>query len=102
VPFSYAHSSCSRNHRRYTLCGHHLSENHAGDWKTCEKCREDFADELEMCVYYGTNAYSFEKLENPPAYEPTHCGGCGRVIELSQGGYSRGPGGYRCEGCFED
>jgi hypothetical protein len=55
-----------------------------------------------MYVYYGTNAYNFEKLENPPAYEPTHCGRCGRVIVLSQDGYSDGPDGYRCEDCFED
>ena len=102
MPFSYARNSCSRNHRRYTLCGHHHTEGHAGDWKTCAKCREDFGDELEMYAYFGTNAYNFEKLENPPAYEPTHCGGCGRVIVLSEGGYCRGPDGYRCGDCFED
>ncbi len=32
VPFSYARNSCSRNHRRYTLCGHHRAEEHQGDW----------------------------------------------------------------------
>jgi len=99
--FSYARNSCSRNHRRFTLCGLHHTESHTGDWKTCAACRE-YCHELEMYVYYGTNAYNFEKLENPPAYEPTHCGRCGRVIVLSEDGYSEGPDGYRCEDCFED
>ncbi len=31
--------------------------------------RESF--ETEMYVYYGTNEYNFEVLENPPEYEPT-------------------------------
>jgi hypothetical protein len=58
--------------------------------------------ELEMYVYYGTNEYNFEKLENPPTYEPTHCRSCGRVIALGRDGYEVGPKGYRCESCFED
>jgi hypothetical protein len=24
-------------------------------------------------LWYGTNEYNFEKLPNPPAYEPTKC-----------------------------
>ncbi len=101
VLFSYARNSCSRNHRRYTLCGYHHAEGHAGDWKSCDACRKAF--ELEVYVYYGTNAYNFEKLENPPAYEPTHCRGCGRVIALGEGGYSCHPdGSYECVECWED
>ena len=43
------------------------------------------------------------KLENPPAYEPTHCAGCGQVIVLSWDGYTLHPdGSYRCDDCFED
>lgn len=96
VMFSYARNSCSRNPWRYTLCGHHHGERHRGDWKTCARCRKDF--ELEMYVYYGTNEYNFEKLENPPAYEPTHCAGCGRVIVLSRESHTRHPdGSYRCD-----
>jgi hypothetical protein len=100
-PFSYARNSCSRNHRRYTLCGLHESERHKGAWKTCAACRKHFA-ELELYVYYGTNEYNFEKLENPPSYEPTHCLACGRVIDLGRKGYQVGREGYRCEGCYED
>lgn len=100
-PFSYARNSCSRNHERFTLCGFHHGEGHRGDWKTCKRCRKEIA-ELEMYVYYGTNAYNFETLPNPPAFEPTHCGACGRVIVLSEESYQRGRGGYRCADCFSD
>lgn len=71
VLFSYARNSCSRNHRRFTLCGYHHNEGHPGSWKDCPRCREDF--KTEDYVYSGTNEYNFEKLENPPAYEPTKC-----------------------------
>jgi ribosomal protein S27AE len=97
VLFSYARSSCYRNHRSYTLCGHHYDEGHPGDWKDCPKCREDI--KTEMYVYYGTNEYNFEILENPPDYEPTQCSKCGAVIVLSEGGYSLGSEGYRCGRC---
>jgi len=84
VMFSYARNSCIRNHRRYTLCGYHHTEGHPGDWTDCPKCRESF--ETEMYVWYGTNEYNFKKLPNPPAYEPTHCADCGRVIRLGRMG----------------
>jgi len=35
VMFSYARNSCYRNHDRFTLCGYHHTEGHAGDWKEC-------------------------------------------------------------------
>src|SRR5256885_12163882 len=41
VLFSYAHNSCSRNHRRYTLCGYHFNEQHHGTWQSCKKCRKE-------------------------------------------------------------
>ncbi|BAU15695.1 hypothetical protein LEP3755_62600 (plasmid) [Leptolyngbya sp. NIES-3755] len=95
--FSFAHNSCSRNHRRYTLCGGHYAEKHPGRWQECQQCRELF--ETEMYVYSGTNEYNFEKLANPPKYEPTHCTGCKRIIRLGYDGYSYGPEGYLCEKC---
>jgi hypothetical protein len=97
VLFSYARNSCSRNHRRYTLCGYHDAEDHAGSWKTCASCRDDF--ETEMYVYYGTNEYNFEKLENPPEYEPTRCAECNRVIALATDGYSMRGEDYFCAEC---
>jgi hypothetical protein len=97
VMFSYARNSCWRNHHTFTLCGYHHNENHEGDWKNCPRCREDF--ETEMYVWYGTNKYNFEKLENPPAYEPTKCSRCGTVIVLSEGGYTSLGSKYWCEQC---
>ncbi len=98
VLFSYARNSCSRNHRRFTLCGHHSAEGHAGPWQECVKCREEF--ETEKYVYFGTNEYNFEKLANPPAFEPTCCCQCGRVINLGSGGYSQSGAGYTCMDCL--
>ncbi len=95
--FSYARNSCSRNHCHYTLCGFHYAEGHSGDWKDCAECRESF--ETEMYVWYGTNEYNFEKLPNPPKYEPTHCADCGKVIRLGQDGYSTKGDQYSCDRC---
>ena len=98
VPFSYARNSCSRNHGRYTLCGFHHTEGHPGHWKDCPECRKEFV--TEMYVWYGTNEYNFEKLDNPPAYEPTRCAICGKVIKLGTDGYSQLGDEYRCERCM--
>jgi len=97
VMFSYAHNSCHRNHNRYTLCGHHWNEGHEGDWQTCEECRDDIQPELY--AYFGTNDYNFEKLENPPPFEPTHCANCKRVISLTEEGYLIKGGEYFCMDC---
>jgi len=97
VLFSYARNSCCRNHDRYTLCSHHFNEGHSGDWKTCKKCRNDF--ETEMYVYYGTNEYNFEKLENPPKFKPTRCAKCQKIINLGSDGYSMHMGKYYCMEC---
>jgi hypothetical protein len=97
VLFSYARNSCDRNHRRYTLCGYHHAEGHSGTWQDCPSCRNEF--EMELYVYYGTNEYNFEKLENPPAYQPTKCSGCDAVIRLGEDGYSIQRNRYWCERC---
>jgi len=97
VLFSYARNSCSRNHRRFTLCGHHFEEGHEGKWQDCSKCRQNVP--TEMYVYYGTNEYNFETLTNPPAFEPTRCAQCGKVINLGEGGYSLQGGKYSCMDC---
>lgn len=95
--FSYARNSCQRNHDRYTLCSSHYHEQHEGSWQDCTKCRESF--ETEMYVWYGTNEYNFEKLPDPPSYEPTQCSRCGTVINLGEDGYSIRGKEYMCESC---
>jgi len=98
VLFSYARNSCSRNHRRYTLCGFHFNEGHKRSWQDCKKCRKDI--ETEMYVHYGTNEFNFEKLADPPPYEPTRCGKCNRVIKLGTEAHSISSKGYTCSDCF--
>ena len=97
VPFSYSRTSCFRNHRRYTLCGYHYAEDHEGNWKDCPTCRDDF--QTELYVYYGTNESNFEKLKNPPDYEPTRCAKCNRIISLGEDGYTISGDDYLCERC---
>lgn len=99
VLFSYARNSCHRNHRRYTICGYHYIEKHSGRWQDCQICRESF--ETEMYVWYGTNEYNFEKLENPPKYKPTRCSRCNNLISLSQDSYSSLGADYFCEQCTD-
>lgn len=97
VLFSYARNSCHRNHSRYTLCAYHHNEGHKGNWKNCNECRTPF--ETEMFVWYGTNEYNFEKLPNPPSFEPTKCSKCGAVIKLGTDGFTRSGEEYWCEAC---
>jgi hypothetical protein len=95
--FSYANNSCYRNHDRYTLCASHYHEGHPGDWKDCPLCREGI--NTEMYVWYGTNEYNFEKLPNPPAFKPTKCAKCGRIIHLGEDGYTSQGDKYFCMNC---
>ena len=99
VIFSYARNSCHRNHSRFTLCASHHNEGHTGSWQDCKKCRANFP--TEIYVWYGTNEYNFEKLPNPPAFEPTRCDGCNVIIRLAEGGYSQGADGTLCGKCTE-
>ncbi len=97
VLFSFARHSCHRNHSRYTLCGYHYNEGHAGRWQDCPQCRTSF--ETELYVYYGTNEYNFEKLPHPPAFKPTRCARCNKVIRLGEDGYSIKGKEYLCQDC---
>lgn len=101
VLFSYERNSCHRNHRRFTLCGHHHAKGHSESWKDCPECRADFEKDAEMYVYYGINEYNFVKLDNPPGFEPTKCIDCGNIIVLSEGGYSCRGNEYWCEKCTD-
>ena len=99
VMFSFAHNSCSRNHGRRTLCGHHAEARHVGTWQECAKCRSGV--ETELYVYFGTNEYNFEKLANPPTFEPTRCGTCKATLKLGEEGFSQRGKEYYCEACTE-
>jgi hypothetical protein len=98
--FSYARSSCYRNHDHYTVCAVHCHEEHEGpDWRTCEECKEYF-DKVENYVWSATNEHNFVKLENPPEYEPTRCSKCNSIIKLGDEPYSMKGGEYYCSKCF--
>jgi hypothetical protein len=97
VPFSETRNSCFRNHERFTLCAYHYQEEHEGNWKTCPICRNDF--KTEIYVYFGTNEYNFEKLQNPPSFEPTHCAKCKRIINLGEESYTLDGDDFLCEEC---
>jgi len=97
VPFSYSRNSCYRNHERFTMCAFHFQEKHMGDWKTCPVCRNEF--KTEIYVYYGTNEYNFEKLTNPPTFEPTHCTRCKRIIDLGEESYTIDGDDFLCDEC---
>jgi hypothetical protein len=97
VTFSYARNSCYRNHSNQTICAYHHHEEHAGSWQECLRCRGD--QEPEMYAWFATNEYNFEKLQDPPRFEPTLCSGCGKRIILSDGGYTFADGKRWCESC---
>lgn len=96
--FSYARNSCSRNHRRFTLCSFHFNEGHKGDWKTCQECKNNLHP--EMYDWYGSNEYNFDKLDDLLPFTPIRCGICRSMIFQSQESYAALPDGtYRCERC---
>jgi|GEM_PF-522549 len=97
VLFSYARNSCFRNHWKHTICGAHHSARHEGRWQDCTTCRE--AGPLELFVHHATNEYNFEKLENPPQFEPTRCLGCGVRVRLALDGYVMSSEGIKCMAC---
>jgi len=81
------------------MCSYHFHEKHEGDWRECEKCRNGF--DTELYVHFSTNEYNFVKLENPPAFEPTRCKGCGCVIDLGHDGYTMTGDDYLCTSCYK-
>jgi len=93
--------NCLWNHNQYTLCAFHKTGKHQGNnWQKCEKCKEGI--ETELYVWYGTNDYNFEKLKNPPPFEPKKCKNCSKTINLGVEGYlKRADGEYFCEWCEE-
>jgi hypothetical protein len=97
VAFSYARNSCFTNHAKYTICAFHHHAGHEGRWQDCAKCRGN--GPLELYVHHATNEYNFEKLLNPPKFEPTHCAGCGVVIRLAEDGHTLQGNKFLCEAC---
>lgn len=93
VMFSYARNSCSRNHRRYTLCGFHFIEGHEKKWKNCKTCKKDL--DLSDYVDMGTNEYNFEVLKNPEKVTIS-CVHCKMTANSVEDFAYKTPKGYYC------
>ena len=52
VMFTYAHNSCRRNPRRYTLCGGHFREGHEGKWQDCPEMPGEFCYR-DVCLLWN-------------------------------------------------
>jgi len=98
--FTYSNVSCTRNHRRYTVCGYHHTEGHEGHWQNCEKCRSSFRSREDLAGK-GTSSFNFreDKWEDAPTFEPTKCTKCSRIIKLGSEAHSMVQGGYQCAKC---
>ena len=70
-------------------------------WLTLQRKPAKTEIETEMYVYYGTNEYNFEVLDNPPKYEKKKCCKCNRIIKLSEESVTIGKEGYTCSDCFK-
>ena len=102
--FSFANTSCARNHQRYTICGYHSGEGHPGRWQDCEPCRESlYSFGIEDYVWRATNSYNFleERLTVPPAFETSHCSSCGKMVYLGAESHAGSGPSLLCATCSE-
>ena len=92
--FSYARNSCDRNHGKYTMCSfHHTNMDdppHSGDpyKEECAQCKYMHGDSDDIYVGNLTSNHNFqediEKVERAPAFDPTKCMKCGRIIKRNR------------------
>ena len=85
---------CSRNHRMHSICAHHNSNNHEGDWKSCTKCEEDYhpydyAVKATSQAASGTvRRYNFDDNVrtdiNPADLALPNCNKCGKVVDTTE------------------
>lgn len=98
--FSYSRDFCERSHSRYTACGRHMDEEHAGDWRECEQCNEP---EEGARPYKSTNGFCatpcLEKFIPQGSMITFGCSatGCKNRMIPGHSGYSWKSGGTYCE-----
>ncbi|KAG4026802.1 hypothetical protein MFRU_036g00350 [Monilinia fructicola] len=100
--FSYSGVCCSRNHRRYTLCGYHHGEGHQEkDWKKCEKCVGGDLLNLTTAITQGTSSFNFkdDQWKDAPELKPVKCGNCNKIISTATEPYTGWGGSLRCMNC---
>jgi hypothetical protein len=77
-----------------------MNENHGEThWRDCGECRATMG--VESYVGQGTSNCNFAEdyWEDVPAFEPTCCAKCGKMVKVNSEGYSTGPKGTYCENC---
>lgn len=114
---SYSRMHCSRNHRRYTICGYHCGENHKGKWQDCQKCKDYFREcDGSLGYEYASKAgnpphlpfkFNFDKdaMEfNWKEMEFPECDMCQRPVDTVMESFMRLPGScglLQCAECAE-
>jgi len=106
-----ATNSCSHNHTRLTLCGHHYAFKHPGDVNTCLLCKNAFEEELY--AYLKTNEYNFNvngksankklpvlSLQTNSDEAIGKCTQCNKVINLVDDSYTIKGNDYFCVDCM--
>ena len=76
--FSYAHTSCARNHDRRSLCAFHYNNDHPGKWQDCKRCVKELGEESYALL--AASDYNIGKPESVPDIS-IRCFGCKKDIK---------------------
>jgi hypothetical protein len=106
-----ASNSCSQNHLRLTLCGHHFLSKHPGEVNDCSLCKGAF--EEEIYTYLKTNEYNINTPhaprkkktpilvpDNHPESEYGKCAQCNKQIDLADDSYTIKDNRFYCTDCM--
>ena len=103
---SYSRIHCVRNHRRYSICGHHHAEGHKGKWQNCKKCKKDHDAKKRVSYDYASRAgnpfkFNFDQdvVEfDWPRIKFPKCDSCRRAIDTMMENFIRC---FACHGSFQ-
>lgn len=93
---TYPRETCSRAHRKYTLCSYHYHFRHAApDWRECTQCAEN------KMTWLSHNGYNFTPLTHPPKGRmfTQRCSTCYRRIHQGFDVFSVVDGQLKCKTC---
>lgn len=99
-PYASPLAHCERSHSRYTVCGYHHGQGHAGPWANCEVCKSDF--EPQLYEYYASNRCNSGQRPYDSKLHHPRCNDCARWIDLLADGYWVEGGGFLCIRCAEE
>ena len=97
---SYSREFCSRSHRRYSGCGYHHGEGHAGDWRACSDCAAEQKKPGQL-TWQDFNGYCFTPgtRQQGDLYS-IPCSTCaGRIVQGVEGYAWSGNMGMCCMNC---